>query len=249
VWTLDGTGEPLVLRGHQDLILSEKFRPDGTRIDTGSRDSTARVWNADGSGEPVVLRGGQDVVYSVAFSPDGTHIVTGTADSRARVWNADGTGQPLELSGPDGVVVTGTPGQSAAFSPDGRQIVTAHEDQTIRVWSVSTGAEALLLRAPDLDPWSVAFSPDGTRIVSASHTERARDSSGAERLAHTAKVWIDLAPFTGLDDPRLWTATRFCPTIAQRVELLGVTEARARENHADCLRRVAAANAPPHIGG
>jgi WD40 repeat protein/tRNA A-37 threonylcarbamoyl transferase component Bud32 len=245
VWHLDGTGDVVILRGHQGVIYAATFSPDGTRIVTGSRDKTARVWNADGSGEPVVLRGGQDVVYSVAFSPDGTRIVTGAADSRARVWNADGTGQPLELVGTDGVVVTGTPGQGAAFSPDGRRVVTAHEEQTLRVWSASTGVEELLLRAPDLDPWTVAFGPDGTRIVSASHTERVRDASGAERLAHTAKVWVDLAPFSGLDDARLWAATRFCPSIAQRVELLGVPEARASDDRAACLRRVAEAHAAP----
>jgi WD40 repeat protein len=242
VWNADGTGEPLILRGHEELVYSATFSSDGAHIATGSRDKTARIWRADGSGQPVVLRGGHDVVYSVAFSPDGKRIVSAGYEGRARLWRADGTGPPLELVATDGMVFTGTPGQGGAFSPDGARVVTAHDDQTLRVWNTSTGAEELLLRAPDLDPWSVAFGPAGRRLVTASHVERTRDAAGIMHLAHTAKVWTDLAPFVGLDDSRLWTATRFCPTVERRMELLGVPESRARENQEACLRRVAEAN-------
>ena len=57
MWRGDGSGEPLVLRGHEGRVCSAAFSPDGTRIVTASDDGTARVWRADGSGEPVVLRG------------------------------------------------------------------------------------------------------------------------------------------------------------------------------------------------
>ncbi len=49
VWNADGTGQPLVLRGHQDRVYSAGFSPDGKRIVTASFDKTARVWNADGT--------------------------------------------------------------------------------------------------------------------------------------------------------------------------------------------------------
>ena len=102
VWRADGSGEPVVLRGHEERVTSAAFSPDGTRIVTGSYDNTARVWRADGSGEPLVLRGHEDAVYSAAFSPDGTRIVTASVDNTARVWRADGSGEPLVLRGHEG---------------------------------------------------------------------------------------------------------------------------------------------------
>ncbi|MCG8418449.1 MAG: protein kinase, partial [Proteobacteria bacterium] len=57
VWNADGSGQPVVLRGHLGTVRSAAFSRDGTRIVTASSDQTARVWNADGSGQPVVLRG------------------------------------------------------------------------------------------------------------------------------------------------------------------------------------------------
>jgi hypothetical protein len=86
VWKADGTGEPLVLRGHEGMVSSAAFSPDGERIVTASLDKTARVWKADGTGEPRVLRGHESWVSSAAFGPDGQRIVTASFDATARVW-------------------------------------------------------------------------------------------------------------------------------------------------------------------
>jgi WD40 repeat protein len=44
VWRADGSGAPIVLRGHENTVTSAGFSPDGTRIVTGSGDNTARMW-------------------------------------------------------------------------------------------------------------------------------------------------------------------------------------------------------------
>ena len=76
------------------------FSPDGTRIVSGSDDSTVRVWDA-ATGRPVgqPLNGHTGSVTSVAFSPDGKRIVSGSEDKTVRVWDA-ATGQPSAT--PDG---------------------------------------------------------------------------------------------------------------------------------------------------
>jgi len=90
-------GEPL--QGHSDWVTSVAFSPDGTRIASGSLDSTIRLWDAASGtavGEP--LQGHSDWVTSVAFSPDGTRIASGSLDSTIRLWDAaSGTaiGEPL----------------------------------------------------------------------------------------------------------------------------------------------------------
>ncbi|MCB9898547.1 MAG: serine/threonine protein kinase [Planctomycetes bacterium] len=162
VWNADGSGEPLVLRGHEDMVFSAAWSPDGTRLVTASRDGTARVWNADGSGEPLVLRGHKDWVRSATWSPDGTRLVTASDDGTARVWNADGSGEPLVLHGHEAQV------NSAAWSPDGTRLVTASDDSTARVWNADGSGEPLVLRGHEAPVNSAAWSPDGTRLVTAS---------------------------------------------------------------------------------
>ncbi|ACY15798.1 serine/threonine protein kinase with WD40 repeats [Haliangium ochraceum DSM 14365] len=221
VWKADGTGEPLVLRGHDNVVWSADYSRDGTQLVSASWDKTVRVWQADGTGEPLVLRGHDEAVMSASFSPDGTNIVSASWDKTVRVWKADGAGVPLILRGHGEAVL------SASFSQDGRYIVSTSRDKTIRIWRADGTGEPVLLRPPEQWDNTVNFSPDGQRIVSASNDG-------------TVHVWRDLAPVT-LDDPRLWTRTSYCMPVARRIELLGVSEERARANRARCLERVAQA--------
>lgn len=64
IWNADGSGEPLVLRGHGERVVHAAFSSDGRRIVSASVDATLRVWNSDGSGEPLVLRGHDKGVVS-----------------------------------------------------------------------------------------------------------------------------------------------------------------------------------------
>ncbi|MCG8421944.1 MAG: protein kinase [Proteobacteria bacterium] len=235
VWNANGSGQPVVLRGHLGSVASATFSPNSTRIVTASADKTARVWNADGSGQPVVLRGHLERVYRATLSPDGAHILTVSEDKTGRVWRVDGSGQPVVLRGHLDYIV------EAAFSPNGTRVVTIANDQTIRLWSVDNSREPLILRAPDLNATEAAFSPDGSRIVTASHAVRMpATSQQAERIEHAAKVWSNLEPIDGLDDPLLWTATTYCPSVKRRMRLLSISEELAIKERERCLRRVAA---------
>ena len=46
--------EVAVLKGHQAVLETATFSPDGRRVATGARDGTARIWNA-GSGEQMFV--------------------------------------------------------------------------------------------------------------------------------------------------------------------------------------------------
>ncbi|HRI63269.1 MAG TPA: protein kinase [Polyangium sp.] len=237
VWNADGTGKPLVLEGHLDMVYSAAFSPDGRRIVSASRDKTARVWNADGTGKPLVLEGHLEVLYSAAFSADGRYIVTASKDKTARVWNADGTGKPVLLEGHTAAVASGACGQGA-FSPDGQRIVTISDDQTLRVWNADGTGESMILRLPDTDAQTAAFSPDGTRIVTASHSKL---DPATGKLKFWTTVWPTPEPLKSPNDAELWLATRYCPSVEVRVDLLGVSKNEAADQLAACQARVAEA--------
>jgi WD40 repeat protein len=80
------SGKIATLRGHEDIVWSVAFSPDGRTLATGSRDKTARLWEVASGKEIAMLRGHENIVRSVAFSPDGRTLATGSHDKTARLW-------------------------------------------------------------------------------------------------------------------------------------------------------------------
>ena len=224
-------------------MYSAAFSPDGSHIVTASGDRTVRVWPADGQGQPRILEGHRGLVYSAAFSPDGTRIVSGSFDQTARVWRldrpaADGSVPFVELAGHESALGSGARGGEGAFSPDGGRVLTISDDKTLRIWNADGSGEPAILHLPDVKAWSSSFSPDGTRIVTASHDKK---DPLTGKMTYSAIVWPTFDRFAGLDDPGLWTATRYCPPVKLRKDLLGVPPELAEEHLAHCQERVATA--------
>ena len=115
-----------------------------------------------------------------------------------------------------------------AFSPDGARIVSSSQDGTVRIWNADGTGEPIVLRATNETVNSASFSPDGARIVAATDD-------------NTLIVWSDLEPLRAVDDPRLWTATRYCMPLETRQRLLGFSQAQSRKDLESCQRRVAEA--------
>ncbi len=75
-----------VLSGHESIVSTAQFSPDGLRIVTSSSDKTARLWDAL-SGKPIATLSGHTwSVSSAQFSPDGLRIVTSSDDNTARIF-------------------------------------------------------------------------------------------------------------------------------------------------------------------
>ena len=90
VWRADGTGEPVLFKGHTSYVRYALLAADGRYVVTAAdEDDTARVWRVDGTGEPVVLEGHTRTYTHATFS-DGQTVLTASKDDTARVWRADG---------------------------------------------------------------------------------------------------------------------------------------------------------------
>ena len=214
VWNADGSGQPIVLEGHENNVNSAVFSPNGERVLTASADKTVRIWNADSSGQAVVLKGHEASVKLAVFSSDGKKILTASDDKTARVWNADGSGEPVVLRGHEDSIAT------AVFSKDGKKVLTASADKTARIWNADGSGEVVVLRGHGGSVDSAVFSPDGTKVLTASWDT-------------TARVWEP--------DWRtpLWRTTNYCPSAELRRGRWGQTDQEAAASFATCRSTVA----------
>ena len=198
------------------VVLSQAFSPDGTRKVTTTKGGSVQVSDAATGADLAVFLGHAGPARTAAFSPDGTRVVTGSNDGTARVWDA--------RTGAEIAVILGheAPVMSAVFSPDGMRVATGSGDGTARVSDARTGAELAVLRGHEGGVEAVTFSPDGATVATAS-------------VDGTARVWWGVKPGQDVIALRLlWLGTRHCPSIADRVRLLGEDPQTAKASHRGC---------------
>jgi WD40 repeat protein len=167
-------------KGHQDLVESSQFSPDGTRVVTSSRDTTARVWNVSNGECVAVLAGHKAPIRVATYSSDGRYIVTGGNDQMVNIWDVETCQLYCTLEGHNGIIGL------AEFSADNRLLITANGDiypekdepvdTSAKVWNVDTRELLFSLSDHTGAISSARFSPNGTTIATGS-------------LDGSAKVW------------------------------------------------------------
>jgi WD40 repeat protein len=123
--------ELLLQVGHNEEITAIAFSPDGTRVLTASRDSTAIVWDAVTGRTLLSLQGHPGELHAAAFSADGARIVTLAKGGAVYAWDA---ASGKELRTIEGTKVTGQAGftflDSGVCSPDGGLLALSFRDST-----------------------------------------------------------------------------------------------------------------------
>ncbi len=122
------------LTGHDGWITAAAFSADGSRVATGSTDSTVRVWATQGTADPVVLPHPEGVI-TVEFprgpSPHtAKFLLTTSQTGTARVWDVTGGATIMELNGSVPVY--------AAFSPDATLVATARDNGVVVTYACET---------------------------------------------------------------------------------------------------------------
>jgi len=150
---------------HGGEVGSVEWSPDGTRIASGSLDSTVRIWGPWNGTPLLVINVGGDGVLDIAWSPDGSSIVTGAVDGTVGIWDST-TGVNIgNLTGHTDEVI------AVDWSHDGTRLATSGTDRTIRIWEVETGILLNVSTGHSDRVQDIEWSPDDSMIASGSDDE------------------------------------------------------------------------------
>lgn len=159
-----------VYKGHEKLVATATFNPDGSIIASASDDKSIAIWDRVSGDLLARIETHTQSVNTVEFSPDGDRIVSTDWAGEARIHRWRTESDPIILDHGDQQV------WSAQFHPNRPWVATAANDGAVRLWSSETGDLLSETAAHSISVNYLSFSPNGTSIATGSSD-------------HSIKIW------------------------------------------------------------
>ena len=159
----DGNEIARASKGAQgEQILALAWSHDGSKIATGSYDTTCRIWRAADlvALSPKMEHRGH--VWAVAFSPDDSLLAAAADDNTVQLWNT----RTYERAGD--ALPHQQPVRAVAFSPDGQLLCSGSDDNIARVWQLGGDSGIGQPMQHSADVRAIAARPDGKAIATVS---------------------------------------------------------------------------------
>ena len=162
VWDMATVAQQALLAGHQGLIRSIAFSPDGTVVATGADDGALRFWDAGSSASLATLDMGAPVV-ALDWSRDGRQVAVALARAANNLQVVEAATGAIQHS-----LQLPTSGVSSlAFDHAGAMLAVAATEGVLSIWDAGTFG-LLTTRETEDGVSTVSFSPDHTMIVASS---------------------------------------------------------------------------------
>jgi len=123
------------LIGHQDVIHSIDFSPNGKQLVSAGWDGRIILWDLYSGLQIHQFKGQSGRVYEAKFVSDPGFVISGGSDRIARLWNSETGEKILEFKGHKGSVT------SVDATADMKYLVTGSQDGTVKIWDLKTGQE------------------------------------------------------------------------------------------------------------
>ncbi|MEL7146225.1 MAG: WD40 repeat domain-containing protein, partial [Bacteroidota bacterium] len=130
----------IVQKGHEAVVKSAVYSPDGSYLFTASRDQTVKMWEVATKREIKSFAGHTSTVNDLAISGDGKSLATSSADKTAAVWDII-TGALIFQTPQDAGYMT-----TVDISTNGKMLVTGGYDAKVKIWDIES--RALLAEIP-----------------------------------------------------------------------------------------------------
>ena len=142
----------LILKGHEHLIYSVCFSPDGNYGLSGSLDNTLRLWDIK-TGKEITTFVDGNAVLSVSYSKNGKFALSGSEYGTVKLWDVK-SGKLLKTFRGHTSNVT-----SVCFSPDNKYVLSCAGDNIMKLWDIESGLETATFAIID-SVYKVITTPD-----------------------------------------------------------------------------------------